>query len=247
LTGTDDQGEEKATFATLRPFWIGGDKYGYLYDVILDGEVIVRRSHDPELDACRALLAKGVTGKLSLTDHTGKPRLTMDIEIGARWSVIDDDKRGLLLIPYRAWPGSSTGPSPQARNADGGSEAPDETNAAVGEAPLSRKAAIEPSTRETDDEYPHVVLRLGNAWRIIGCRDDMQWIFQRRAGSAWRSLGYCRRKTGLRNLLQRNSLDPSAVDGFPDRYPDGQRVVSIQPSDRDLKKTARTKRQSEKA
>jgi hypothetical protein len=117
----------------------------------------------------------------------------------------------------------------------------------VGEAPQSRKTGIEASIREIDDDYPHVVLRPGNNWRIIGCRDDMQWIFQRRAGLAWHSLGYCRSKTGLRNMLQRSSLDPSAIDGSPDMYPDGKRTVSIQPSARDLKKTTRTKRQTEKA
>ena len=246
-SAVDNSSSISTTFAALRPFWIGGDKYGYLYDVLLDGKVIVRRSHDPEHDACRALLAKGITGKLTLTDLEGTPRSSIDIETGAKWRVIDDDKRGLLMVPYRAWPGTSTGPSPQTRKTNGGSEGPDEANAAVGEAPLHRKAGKEVSVRETGDEYPHVVLRLGNDWRIVGCRDDMQWIFQRRAGSAWRSLGYSRNKIGLTNMLQRNSLDPSAVDGFPDMYPEGKRITSLQPSARDLKRATRTRRETEKA
>ena len=35
----------------LNPIWVGGARHGYLYDVMLDGEIIVSRSHDPEYDA----------------------------------------------------------------------------------------------------------------------------------------------------------------------------------------------------
>ena len=51
--------------ARLHPKWVGG-KAGYLYSVIYEGRLIVERSRDPECDAARALIAKGVTGKLTM-------------------------------------------------------------------------------------------------------------------------------------------------------------------------------------
>ena len=53
-----------------------GGRDGYRYSVICRGELIVDRSRDPECDAARALLARGITGKLTLLDgKTGKPRI----------------------------------------------------------------------------------------------------------------------------------------------------------------------------
>ena len=57
--------------ARLHPHWAGG-RAGYVYSVIYDGELIVSRSRDPECDAARALLAKGLTGKLTLLDGTDR-------------------------------------------------------------------------------------------------------------------------------------------------------------------------------
>ena len=53
--------------ARLHPHW-GGGEAGYVYSVIYDGKLLVERSRDPECDAARALLAKGITGKLALLD-----------------------------------------------------------------------------------------------------------------------------------------------------------------------------------
>ena len=46
--------------ARLHPHW-GGGEAGYVYSVIYDGKLLVERSRDPECDAARALLAKGIT------------------------------------------------------------------------------------------------------------------------------------------------------------------------------------------
>ena len=70
--------------ARLHPIWVGG-RDGYRYSVVLDGQLLVERSRDPECDAARALLAKGITGKLTLLDgKTGRPRTIIDIEKAAR-------------------------------------------------------------------------------------------------------------------------------------------------------------------
>ena len=90
--------------ARLHPKWVGG-RDGYHYSVICRGELIVDRSRDPECDAARALLAKGITGKLTLLDgKTGKPRIIIDIEKCARLTVRDGPLR---FAPYKSRPNSS--------------------------------------------------------------------------------------------------------------------------------------------
>lgn len=60
---------------------------GYRYSVIFRGKLLIDRSRDPECDAARALVAKGITGKLTLLDgKTGKPRTIIDIEKAARFT-----------------------------------------------------------------------------------------------------------------------------------------------------------------
>lgn len=73
--------------ARLHPKWVGG-KTGYRYSVVLGGKLLVENSRDPECDAARALLAEGITGKLTLCDgKTGKPRTIIDIEKAAGLTV----------------------------------------------------------------------------------------------------------------------------------------------------------------
>jgi hypothetical protein len=73
--------------ARLHPHWVGGEA-GYVYSVICDGKLLVERSRDPECDAARALVAQGITGKLSLCDgKTGKPRTMIDVEKAAKLTV----------------------------------------------------------------------------------------------------------------------------------------------------------------
>jgi hypothetical protein len=61
---------------------------GYVYSVVCDGKLLVERSRDPECDAARALLAKGISGTLTLCDgKTGMPRTIIDIEKAARLTV----------------------------------------------------------------------------------------------------------------------------------------------------------------
>ena len=48
---------------------------GLRYHVELDGEMVVVGSRDPELDLARALLARCITGSVTILDgRTGKPR-----------------------------------------------------------------------------------------------------------------------------------------------------------------------------
>ena len=81
--------------ARLHPIWV--PKVGYRYSVIFRGELLVHRSRDPECDAARALVAKGITGKLTMLDgKTGKPRTVIDIERAARLTVEEGPNRAPL-------------------------------------------------------------------------------------------------------------------------------------------------------
>jgi hypothetical protein len=93
--------------AKLHPCWtteLGAQGFPYSdrYNVTLDGELLVKRSRDPECDAARVLVAKGITGKLTMLDgNTGKPRTIVNIEKAAKVCV----KEGpLRFAPHESRP-----------------------------------------------------------------------------------------------------------------------------------------------
>ena len=147
----------------------------------------------------------------------------LDLDLGrpaAEWAVIEDDKRGLLVVRYRKWPGSAAVAAAQRDTDPAGNGAPANRESGMPGGPHARKHGA----AEEEDDYPHVVLRLGEDWRIVGCREDLQWIAQRRVGSGWRTSGYCHTTAGVQAVLRRNGLDPGYVDGFPEIYPEGGRT-----------------------
>ena len=82
------------------------------WNVEFDGEVIVSRAGDPECKACRALLARGITGRVTfIHKRTGTPGVTMDIESGAGLSVADGKRAGLR---FQKWQPFSSPVSPSA-------------------------------------------------------------------------------------------------------------------------------------
>jgi hypothetical protein len=84
----------------LRAEWIVG--IGSRYDVLLDDELIVSRSRDPEHDAARVLHARGLRGRFRTIDYvTGKHRMTLDIEKAAKLSIVERDRGGLRGDGYR--------------------------------------------------------------------------------------------------------------------------------------------------
>ena len=98
------QGKTLSGYLTARPPSRTGserDDY-YLYDLAIEGEVIVTGSRTPEFDACRVLAARGLTGKLKIFDSvTGKLRLTLDIVAGAGMSVIENRKHGPRFAEWK--------------------------------------------------------------------------------------------------------------------------------------------------
>ncbi|SDJ15143.1 hypothetical protein SAMN05421850_10978 [Lutimaribacter saemankumensis] len=69
---------------------------------------------------------------------------------------------------------------------------------------------------ETSDHFAGVIARLCSRHRVIVCRDNTQWILQRRkkggAERPWRSLQYCRTRTALVRLCASlcARVDPAA-------------------------------------
>jgi hypothetical protein len=57
--------------------------------------------------------------------------------------------------------------------------------------------------RETADAYSGFVVQLNPDWRVVACRDRVQWILQRRGSPEkprrddWRGRSYCRTREAL--------------------------------------------------
>jgi len=62
------------------------------------------------------------------------------------------------------------------------------------------------SCRKSDDNYAHVIARLNCRFRVIRCRDDLQWIIQNTDGfrgdqPRWVALRYCAEPTIVHRLV----------------------------------------------
>lgn len=88
------------------------------------------------------------------------------------------------------------------------------------------------SRRESDNDYVGVVARLNTRWRVIECKDRIQWILQaakrRRDGSVWESRSFLRSREGLlravRDLAGPVDADALAIlHALPARFPEGAR------------------------
>jgi hypothetical protein len=103
----------------LFPIWAGG-KAGYLYNVTLDGDLILERSRDPACDLARVLRSRGVTGLVTLHNgKTGKPRIQINKRREGRQALRSRKKQG--WHPARNLPGKPPYRRLQPRRARGGS------------------------------------------------------------------------------------------------------------------------------
>ena len=73
------------------------------------------------------------------------------------------------------------------------------------------------SHRERDDTYSHVLVSLNDRWRVIVCKDGIQWILQfaKKNGATvqWRSRSYFRRRDALIRVSAEfaGEIDPIAA------------------------------------
>ena len=69
------------------------------------GETLIESARDPEFEACRALLAKGIKGTLvTYSPGSSVPRMRVDIEKGAKLTTIDNAKEGPRIGSLQAAP-----------------------------------------------------------------------------------------------------------------------------------------------
>lgn len=79
--------------------------------------------------------------------------------------------------------------------------------------------AAEASHRERDASYGGVVAQLAERWRVVVCRDGLQWIVQRRKGdfdgrrADWRAVSFHRERASLLRACAAStaSCDPAAL------------------------------------
>lgn len=88
------------------------------------------------------------------------------------------------------------------------------------------------SHRESDDGYASVVAVLNARWRVIECKDRIQWILQfaksRRDTRVWEGRSFVRSREGLFRVVSHHagpvSPDALAILQFlPARFPEGPR------------------------
>jgi hypothetical protein len=78
---------------------------GYRYKVLHNGSTLVEGTANPEYDACRALLARGITGFVETYRlGTSYPCMRLDIEEGARKAIIENATEGPRLANWRPFP-----------------------------------------------------------------------------------------------------------------------------------------------
>jgi hypothetical protein len=68
------------------------------------------------------------------------------------------------------------------------------------------------SLMENADAYHQVIARLNKSWRVIVCREDLQWILQRWRAPLWRNRSFCMTTAALRREAQKHGgdIDPAA-------------------------------------
>ena len=82
--------------------------------------------------------------------------------------------------------------------------------------------------RERDDEYCEVIVQLAPRWRVIVCKDYLQWIIQKRTAEplrrgVWRSQSYVTSRSSLIRLcasLELLSDDTvcATLDALPEQF-----------------------------
>jgi hypothetical protein len=95
---------EAARRILIEPSLIRGRR-GQHYMARFGGEVIVADSWNPVFGACRLLVDRGFTGRFEVW-RTGKGHPDMlipDIEEAARWTVLENENAGPVIVRWRPW------------------------------------------------------------------------------------------------------------------------------------------------
>lgn len=75
--------------------------------------------------------------------------------------------------------------------------------------------AMARSHHESDNEYRSIIAILNSHWRVIACKDDIQWIIQKSEktsrGLLWRSWSYHRTNQSLKRVLCSLKIEISPI------------------------------------
>lgn len=86
------------------------DKRGRNYSVSLEGRPLIAKTRNPTADACRSLVALGLSGGLEVWDDERPfPRLIIpDISKAAKLTVAENAAHGPRIVPYQPFPSSAS-------------------------------------------------------------------------------------------------------------------------------------------
>jgi hypothetical protein len=91
--------------STCHRIWIevvGLGVSGLRYRLTHNGVTLIESTKNPEFDAARALLARGIVGQLEIWRRgASSPAMRLDIEKGARLTVEEGDCEGLRFVRWR--------------------------------------------------------------------------------------------------------------------------------------------------
>jgi hypothetical protein len=96
------------TRIVIEPTSIRGE-HGCHYRVTHDGEVLIEDTWTPEYDAARALVARGVTGRVEVW-RDGKVASTMDVERAAGTTIVENSNAGPRLSQWTPFSPYSVAP-----------------------------------------------------------------------------------------------------------------------------------------
>ena len=73
---------------------------------------------------------------------------------------------------------------------------------------------------EQQQDYPHVVVNIRTHFRLIECRDHIQWILQRRDKNKerWRGISYFLFKKSMIRVFQEHGLDTDLLETLPEHF-----------------------------
>jgi len=74
------------------------------------------------------------------------------------------------------------------------------------------------SHRERDDGYP-VITKLSDTVGVIECKNNIQWVLQRRRGDQWQGVAFCRTRAGLiREAKKVLEHTPEVLQTLPEHH-----------------------------
>ena len=95
------------------------------------------------------------------------------------------------------------------------------------------RCEVDRNLKESSDSYSRVLLQVSDDWRIIECRNRIQWILQRSErrsrGVEWRGRGYFRTKKALIRVCGTSILGIDTgtwdfLERLPDRFPEDREI-----------------------